>query len=131
MGMKLNTMTAGIIAFALSCSGHAACGLGNNQCEPPSVVTRAKVEQLLNSALSSPYSIMSLETVDGHSGDALGRKTYEVRFSAVINYSGDELRCRTTLCRELQNYSVTVDKTAKRATISGWLFLEETRQGWR
>ena len=46
-------------------------------------------------------------------------------FFVVLNYSGDKLRCRTSCCPELHNYSVEIDETAKKATIAGWLFLNK------
>jgi hypothetical protein len=42
-----------------------------------------------------------------------------MRFSAVLNYSGDKLRCRKNLCPELHNYLVEVDEAGKKATIAG------------
>jgi hypothetical protein len=35
------------------------------------------------------------------------------------------------LCRELHNYLVEIDKTAKQAKIAGWLFFAQEGSGWR
>ena len=90
-----------IISFmtlALSSPGNAVCGPGNDGCEPSADETRTKVERLLNAAFLTPYSIVSLDKLDGRSVETKGRKMYEMRISAVFNYSGDKLRCRTNLC---------------------------------
>jgi hypothetical protein len=121
----------GFVMLALSTPGRGVCVPGGGGCEPTVEETRAKVEQLLNSALLSTYSIVSLEKLEGHDGDMFGRKTYEIRFLATLNYSGDKLRCRRALCPELQNYSVQINEATKKATVSGWLFFEQTGQDWR
>ena len=123
-----------IISFmtlALSSPGNAVCGPGNDGCEPSADETRTKVERLLNAAFLTPYSIVSLDKLDGRSVETKGRKMYEMRISAVFNYAGDKLRCRTNLCPELHNYLVEVDQAAKKATIAGWLFFEQAGRGWR
>ena len=115
----------GFIALALSSTGHATCDPGYESCEPSVDETWAKIEGLLNSAFLTPYSIVSLDKFDGRSVETQDRKVYEMRFSAVLNYSGDKLRCRKSLCPELHNYLVEVDEARKKATIAGWLFLNE------
>ena len=112
------------ITLALSSPGQAACGPGNENCEPTIDEARAKIEQLLNSAFLTPHSIVSFEKLDGRNIDTQDRKIYEMRFFAVLNYTGDKLRCRQNLCPELHNFSVEVDEAAKKATIAGWLFFE-------
>jgi len=119
------------ITFALSSPGHAVCSPGNESCEPSQDDVRAKVEQLFNSAFLTPYSIVSLEKFDGHGIETQGRKIYGMRFFAVLNYSGDKLRCQKSLCPELHNYSVEIDAAAKKVTIAGWLFFEQTERAWR
>jgi hypothetical protein len=117
--------------LALSSPGNAVCGPGNDGCEPSADETRTKVERLLNGAFLTPYSIVSLDKLDGRSVETKGRKMYEMRISAVFNYAGDKLRCRTNLCPELHNYLVEVDQASKKATIAGWLFFEQAGRGWR
>jgi hypothetical protein len=119
------------ITLALSTPGHAVCGPGYESCEPSADEVRAKIERLLNSAWLTPHTIVSLEKFDGRSIETQGRKTYEMRVFIVLNYSGDKLRCRTSYCPELQDYSVKVDEAAKKTTIAGWLFFEHADQGWR
>ena len=121
----------GFITLALSSPGHATCGLGHESCEPSVDEARAKIEELFNSAFLTPYSIVSLDKLDGRSVETRDRKIYEMRFSAVLNYSGDKLRCRKSLCPELHNYLVEVNEAAKKATIAGWLFFERAERGWR
>jgi hypothetical protein len=123
-----------IVSFAtlaLSCPCNAACGSGYENCEPSTNEVQAKVEQLLNAAFLTPYSLVSLNKFDGRSFVSEGRKTYEIRIMAVLNYSGDELLCRLSSCPELHNYVVRTDEAAKKATIAGWLFFEQVGQGWR
>jgi hypothetical protein len=118
------------ITLVLSSPGHAVCGPGNESCEPSVDEARTKIERLLNSAWLTPHSIVSLEKLDGRSFETLGRKIYEMRFFVVLTYSGDKLRCRN-LCPELHNYSVEIDEAAKKATVAGWLFFEQTEREWR
>jgi hypothetical protein len=121
----------GFIMLALSSPGHATCGPGDESCEPSVDEARTKIEGLLNSAFLTPYSIVSWDKFDGRSVETQDRKIYEMRFLAVLNYSGDKLRCRKSLCPELHNYLVEVDEAEKKATIAGWLFFERAEQGWR
>jgi hypothetical protein len=118
------------MTLALSSPGHAVCGPGDS-CEPSADEVRAKIERLLNSAFLTPYSLVSLDKLDGRSVETNGRKMYEMRISAVLNYSDDKLRCRVNLCPELHNYLVEVDQAARKATIAGWLFFEQAERGWR
>ena len=53
------------ITLVLSSPGHAVCGPGNESCEPSVGEARAKIERILNSAWLTPYSIVSLEKLDG------------------------------------------------------------------
>ena len=119
------------LTLVLSSPGHAVCGSGNENCEPSVDEARAKIERLLNVAWLTPHSIVSLEKLDGRGLETQGRKIYEMRFFAVLNYSGDKLRCRKSRCPELHNYSVEIDEAAKKATIAGWLFFEQTDGEWR
>ena len=120
-----------LLLLMVSAPGHAACGPGAESCEPLISDARAKVEKLLNAAYATPHAIVSLEKLDGRGFEANGRKIFEMRMSAVMSYSGESLTCRTNLCPELSNYLVEIDRPAKKATISGWLFFEQSGQGWR
>jgi hypothetical protein len=123
-----------VIAFmmlAISSPGHAACGAGNEDCGPSADETRAKIAQLLDSALLTPHAIVTVKKRDGREIETQDRKKYEMRFSVVLNYSGDRLRCRINLCPELHNYLLEIDEAAKKATISGWIFFEQAGGGWR
>ena len=122
------------IAFmmlAISSPGQAACGPGNGGCEPSSDEMRAKIAQLLDAALLTPHAIVSVEKRDAREIETQGRKKYEMRFSVVLSYSGDRLRCRNNLCPELHNYLLEIDAAGKKATVSGWLFFEQVDGGWR
>jgi hypothetical protein len=72
-----------------------------------------------------------LAKLNEREGEMAGRKAYEIQFSITLGYSGDKLHCRSALCSELQNYSISIDEISKIATIKGWLFFEQTEQGWR
>jgi len=89
------------------------------------------VEQLLNSAFLTPYSIISLEKFNGRSVETGGEKKYEIRFFAILSYSADKLSCRRDLCPELHNYLLEVDPVKKRANVAGWLFFTRADRGWR
>ena len=120
-----------IMMLAVSSPGQAACGPGNDGCAPSADEARAKIARLLDSALLTPHAIISVEKRDGREIETQGRKKYEMRFSVVLSYSDDRLRCRINLCPELHNYLLEIDAAAKKATISGWLFFELADGGWR
>jgi hypothetical protein len=123
-----------VIAFTMLAnpsSGWAACGSGNSGCEPSTDETRAKIGRLLDAAFLTPHAIVAVERHDGREIESQGPKKYELRFSVVMSYSGDRLRCRVNLCPELHNYLLEVDEAAKKATVSGWLFFERAPDGWR
>jgi hypothetical protein len=124
-------MAIAITMLAISPPGHAACSPGNNGCVPSADEARAKIARLLDSALLTPHAIISIEKRDGREIETQGRKKYEMRFSAVLSYSDDRLRCRINLCPELHNYLLEIDAAAKKATISGWLFFDLADGGWR
>jgi hypothetical protein len=81
------------------------------------------VEQLLNSAFLTPYSIISLEKFNGRSVEIGGEKKYEMRFFATLSYSADKLSCRRDLCPELHNYLLEVDPVKKVQTSRAGSFL--------
>jgi hypothetical protein len=120
-----------LMTLAISSPGQAACGAGSARCEPSAEETRAKITRLLDSTFVTPHQIVAVEKRDGREIETQGRKEYEMRFSVVLNYSGDRLRCRTDLCPELHNYLLEIDAPAKKATISGWLFFKQAGDGWR
>ena len=117
--------------LVISSPGQAACGPGIDGCGPSADELRAKIAQLIDSAFLTPHTIVAVEKRDGREIETQGRRTYEMRFSVVLNYSGDRLRCRINLCPELHNYLLEIDNAAKEATISGWLFFEQAGNGWR
>lgn len=124
-------IVANFVLLLVSDPGRAACGPGTETCEPSMSEAQAKVGKLLDAAYATPHVIVSLEKLDGRGFETNGRKVYEMRMSAVMSYSGENLTCRTSLCPELGNYLVEIDRPAKKATISGWIFFEQSPQGWR
>ncbi|HEY7230971.1 MAG TPA: hypothetical protein VH558_11425, partial [Pseudolabrys sp.] len=84
----------------------------------------------LKSAFLSPFTLVSFEKVEGHAVDTKGRRIYQMRIRAVLNYAGIRLRCRRKLCPELHHYVVQIDAASKKATVLGWLFFEQDSQGW-
>jgi hypothetical protein len=124
-------LTIIFMMLAISSPGQAACGPGNGGCVPSADETRVKIARLLDSALLTPHAIVAVEKHDGREIETQGRKKYEMRFSVVLSYSGDRLRCRVNLCPELHNYLLEIDEAAKKATVSGWLFFEQAGDGWR
>lgn len=121
----------GLMILLFSCPAGATCETGSKSCEPSSDEVRAKIERLLESAFLTPPSIVSLQKFDRRSFESQGREMYEIRLVLELRYPGDELRCRSNLCPELQNYLLKIDKAAKTATIAGWFFFERTDRGWR
>ncbi len=117
--------------LGISSSGQAACGAGNARCEPSAEETRAKIVRLLDTTFVTPHKIVTVDKRDGREIETQGRREYEMRFSVVVSYSGDRLRCRTDLCPELHNYLLEIDAPAKKATVSGWLFFRQAGDGWR
>ena len=126
-----SAIVIGLMTAVLSPPATALCGAGHRSCEPSIDEVRMKIERLLDSAFLTSHSLGTLEKLDGRRVETQDRKIFEVRFSVVVNYSGDKLRCRIPLCPELHNYLVEVDEAAKTATIAGWLFFEQADQGWR
>jgi hypothetical protein len=116
---RLSAIIVSFITLALSSPSNAACDPAHENCEPTANKIQAKVEQLLNSAYLTPHSIVSLNKFDGRSFETEGRKTFEVRVSIVLNYSGNKRLCRISSCPEFHNYVVRIDEAAKKATIAG------------
>jgi hypothetical protein len=117
-----------VFAVALASSARAAC-TGN--CEPTVDAAKETIEETLKSAFLSPFTLVSFEKVEGHAVDTKGRRIYQMRIRAVLNYAGIRLRCRRKLCPELHHYVVQIDAASKKATILGWLFFEQDDvQGW-
>lgn len=127
----MRVAVAAVAGVMLASLAHAACGPGDKSCEPAIDDARARIERLLDQAFLPPYALVSLEKLDGRGIETPNKKLYEMRFRAVLDYSGDRLRCRKPLCPELHNYLFEVDAAAKKATVAGWLFLEQDKQGWR
>jgi hypothetical protein len=100
-------------------------------CEPSVESARTIVERTLKAAFLSPFTLVSFEKLDGRGLETQGRKVYEMRIRAVVNYQGISLRCRRKFCPELHHYIMDVDAAAKTATVASWLFFEEDGSGWR
>ena len=127
----LRTLAITFMMLVISSPGQTACGPGNGGCAPSTDETRAKIAQLLDSAFLTQHKIVTIEIRDGREIETQSRKKYEMRFSVVLKYLGDRLRCRINLCPALHNYLLEIDQAAKKATVSGWLFFEQTGDGWR
>ena len=129
---KVSAAAIGFMMLAFSPPAWAACAPpGDVGCGPSAGEERAKVEQLLDAAFSTPHAIVSLEKLDGRSIETNGRGKYEMRFAVVLRYSGDKLQCREALCPELHNYLLEIDEAARTATVAGWLFFDQADQGWQ
>src|SRR6476619_670235 len=125
---SLSALSAIILIFTtltFPSPGRAVCSPGDERCGPSQDEFRAKVEQLLNSAFLTPYSIISLETFDARDVGTPAQKKYEMRVCATVLYSSDKLSCRRSLCPEPHNYLLEGDRTATRANVAGWLFFEK------
>jgi hypothetical protein len=116
-----------VFAVALASPVRAAC-TGN--CEPTVDAAKEIIDQTLRSAFLSPFTLVSFDKIEGHAADTQGRRIYQMRIRAVLNYAGIRLRCRRKLCPELHHYVVQVDAPSKKATVLGWLFFEQDAQGW-
>jgi hypothetical protein len=114
------------VALALSSPAHAAC---RGNCEPSVEVARAAMQQVFKETFLSPYTLVSFERLDGRSGERSGGVFYEMRIRAVVHYDGIRLRCRRPSCPELHHYLLEDDARSKKATVAGWLFLQQDGEG--
>ena len=116
------------VALALAAPARAAC-TGN--CEPSVEDARAAMQHIFRQTFLSPYTLISFERLDGRSGERYGGAFYEMRIRAVVHYEGVRLRCRRPSCPELHHYLLEDDARSKKATVAGWLFLENDGDGWK
>ena len=116
------------LALVLVSPTHAAC---RGNCEPNVEVARAAMQQIFKQTFLSPYTLVSFERLDGRSGERYGGAFYEMRIRAVLHYDGVRLRCRRPSCPELHHYLLEDDARSKKATVAGWLFLEQDGDGWK
>jgi hypothetical protein len=116
------------LALALAAPAHASC---SGRCEPSDEDARAAMQQIFRQTFLSPYTLISFERLDGRSGERYGGVFYEMRIRAVVHYEGAKLRCRRLSCPELHHYLLEDDARTKKATVAGWLFLEQDGDGWK
>ena len=116
------------LALALSAPAFAVC---SGRCEPSEEDARAAMQQIFRQTFLSPYTLVSFERLDGRSGERYGGVFYEMRIRAVVHYEGVKLRCRRASCPELHHYLLEDDARTKRATVAGWLFLEQDGERWK
>ena len=114
------------VALALAAPARAAC---NGKCEPSVEVAQAAMQQIFRQTFLSPYTLISFEKLDGRSGERQGGVFYEMRIRAVLHYDGVKLRCRRPACPELHHYLLEDDARSKKATVAGWLFLQQDGEG--
>ena len=128
--MRIVSRAAAIagVALVLASPARAVCS-GN--CEPSVEVAQAAMQQIFKQTFLSPYTLVSFERLDGRSGERYGGVFYEMRIRAVLHYDGIRLRCRRPSCPELHHYLLEDDARAKKATVAGWLFLENDGDGWK
>jgi hypothetical protein len=118
----------GFLALALSAPARAGCA---GRCEPSDEDARKAMQQIFKQTFLSPYTLVSFEKLDGRSGERYGGVFYEMRIRAVVHYEGVKLRCRRPSCPELHHYLLEDDARTKKATVAGWLFLEQDGDGWK
>ena len=116
------------VALALAAPARAAC---SGKCEPSVEVAQAAMQKIFKETFLSPYTLVSFERLDGRSGERYGSVFYEMRIRAVLHYDGARLRCRRPSCPELHHYLLENDAALKKATVAGWLFLEQDGDGWK
>ena len=116
------------VALALAAPARAAC---SGKCEPSVEVAQAAMQKMFKETFLSPYTLVSFERLDGRSGERYGSVFYEMRIRAVLHYDGVKLRCRRPSCPELHHYLLENDAASKKATVAGWLFLEQDGDGWK
>jgi hypothetical protein len=128
MRIALRAAAIACVALALAAPARAACSGG---CEPSVEDARAAMQQIFRQTFLSPYTLISFERLDGRSGERYGGAFYEMRIRAVVHYDGVRLRCRRPSCPELHHYLLEDDARSKKATVAGWLFLENDGDGWK
>ena len=129
-GMRAVSRAAALISLALVLVSPARAVCSGN-CEPSVEVAQAAMQKLFRETFLSPYTLVSFERLDGRSGERYGGVFYEMRIRAVLHYDGIRLRCRRPSCPELHHYLLENDAASKKATVAGWLFLEQDGDGWK
>jgi hypothetical protein len=116
------------VALVLATPARAVC---SSNCEPSVEVAQTAMQQIFKQTFLSPYTLISFEKLDGRSGERQGGVFYEMRIRAVLHYDGIRLRCRRPSCPELHHYLLENDAASKKASVAGWLFLEQDGDGWK
>ena len=128
--MRIVSRAAALVSLALALASPARAGCSGN-CEPSVEVAQAAMQQIFKQTFLSAYTLVSFERLDGRSGERYGSVFYEMRIRAVLHYDGVRLRCRRPSCPELHHYLLENDAASKKATVAGWLFLEQDGDGWK
>jgi hypothetical protein len=128
--MRIALCAAAIAGVALVFASPVRAVCSGN-CEPSVEVAQAAMQQIFKQTFLSPYTLVSFEKLDGRSGERYGGVFYEMRIRAVLHYDGIRLRCRRPSCPELHHYLLENDAASKKATVAGWLFLEQDGDRWK
>jgi hypothetical protein len=118
-----------VIIILVTC---AACSSSS----PPSFPTeddgKALLAQKLDRIFLPPFSIDSFSRTKGESKTESGVEVYQMKFTALVKYTGNEIRCIFPQCPQLSgaDLQAAFDRPHKSITITGSLSFEKTQGGW-
>ncbi len=93
---------------------------------------KALLAQKLDRIFLPPFSIDSFSRTKGESKTESGVEVYQMKFTALVKYTGNEIRCIFPQCPQLSgaDLQAAFDRPHKSITINGSLSFEKTQSGW-
>jgi hypothetical protein len=118
-----------VVMMLVACS---ACTSSATSPPPTDQDGKALLQQKLERIFVPPFSIESFARTNGKEKKESGAEIYEMAYSAMVKYPGDEIRCLFAYCPQFNdpNFHALLDKTKKTVSITGTLTFEKSPSGW-